>query len=45
MPETNKEKSIFTELSKTTSKKSSIEKKEKYLDNYYSKDFVKNFFA
>tara|TARA_Y100000768_G_scaffold369740_1_gene334919 strand:+ start:913 stop:1047 length:135 start_codon:yes stop_codon:yes gene_type:complete len=44
MPETNEEKSVFDEMSQKP-----IEKRKnnikKYLDNYYSKDFLIKLFA
>tara|TARA_B110000495_G_C22496059_1_gene304975 strand:- start:40 stop:177 length:138 start_codon:yes stop_codon:yes gene_type:complete len=45
MPDTNKEKSVFNEIPKTTIKKTTITKIEKYLDNYYSTEFIIKLFA
>ena len=45
MPQTNGEKSVFTEIVKPPIKPIKDETTEKYLDNYYDENFVKKLFS
>tara|TARA_B100001059_G_C17420388_1_gene372868 strand:+ start:416 stop:553 length:138 start_codon:yes stop_codon:yes gene_type:complete len=45
MPETNGEKSVFTEIANPSIKPIKDETTEKYLDSYYDENFVKKLFA
>jgi hypothetical protein len=45
MPEQNEEKSVFDEMPQKIIEKKSKKTIKKYLDNYYSKDFLIKLFA